>query len=126
MSFKSVAEFLDPTKGHHPTTAERDLIEKTKPAVGCAIPRTTHPHRMLHASNPRHAGNQLPFQTPVREITHLLAVGFGCGNAAGRHGVRSEPGMVIGPRLGGRRWASSGRIAVECGTGVVAQLTHEA
>jgi hypothetical protein len=39
-------------------------------AVGCVISRTTNPHRMRDASNPRHAGNHPKFETKVRDITH--------------------------------------------------------
>jgi hypothetical protein len=37
MSFKSVAEFLDPTNGHRPTTAERKLITATKDGEACVL-----------------------------------------------------------------------------------------
>lgn len=35
MSFKSVAEFLDPTNGYRPTTAERRLIEAVQDGSDC-------------------------------------------------------------------------------------------
>ncbi len=35
MRFKSVAEFLDPKNGHHPTTAERDLIQAVQSGQDC-------------------------------------------------------------------------------------------
>jgi hypothetical protein len=45
MSFKSVAEFLDPRNGHRPTSAERRLIEATRVGDRCILWDTDVPSR---------------------------------------------------------------------------------
>jgi hypothetical protein len=45
MSFKSIAEFLDPANGHRPTTAERKLIEATKAGEPCRLWQGKKPSR---------------------------------------------------------------------------------
>ena len=45
MTFKSIAEFLDPKNGHRPTSAERDLIAKTRTGEPCRCWKGKEPSR---------------------------------------------------------------------------------
>ncbi len=45
MTFKSIAEFLDPQNGHHPTTAERKLITATQAGETCYLTDKANPTR---------------------------------------------------------------------------------
>jgi hypothetical protein len=51
MRFTSVAEFLDPTNGHRPTTAERKLIKATQAGEACYLCDEKTPSRPAEATD---------------------------------------------------------------------------
>ncbi len=87
MRFKSVADFLDPKNGHHPTTAERDLIaavQEGRPCWRCDRKNPTRPSATTD-------------QTRIRaDLLRLLILGGSKGCGLHERGVSLYGGWIDG------------------------------
>ena len=64
MTFKSIAEFLDPENGHKPTTAERKLIAKTRAGEPCILNDPENPTR------PTGPSDEVTIRSTLLRLTH--------------------------------------------------------
>lgn len=88
MSFKSIAEFLDPTNGHHPTTAERDLIEAVQQGRDCWRCNRKNPTRPATATD----------KTRIRaDLLRLLITGGSQDCGLHETGVTLFGGWIVDP-----------------------------
>lgn len=88
MRFTSVAAFLDPTHGHHPTTAERDLIEAVKEGRNCWLCDRKNPTRPAAATD----------QTRIRADLLRLLITLGSNDSGlPESGVSLFGGWIEGP-----------------------------
>lgn len=87
MSFKSIAEFLDPQNGHSPSTAERDLIAKTQAGEPCRLWEGEKPNR------PTGPGDSTSIRAP---LLRLLILGRTQECGLHERGVWLEGGWIDG------------------------------
>jgi hypothetical protein len=87
MTFKSIAEFLDPKNGHRPTSAERDLIAKTRTGEPCRCWKGKEPSRPDGPSD----------DTTIRAaLLRLLIIGGTKDCGLHERGVWLEAGWIEG------------------------------